>query len=68
MSALLDHIQNQQTRAMHLEYILEAAETLDIEGLAPKAVLSPIITARSIACELNAALDSSALPKEGGPA
>ncbi|MTH57869.1 hypothetical protein [Paracoccus litorisediminis] len=62
MSALLGHILNQQARAMHLERILEAAELLDNEGLAPAVMSSPISTARSIACELNAALDSVALP------
>lgn len=63
MSALLHHIQSQQTPALHLEHILEAAETLTLEGLAPSAVASLITTARSIACELNGALDSAALPK-----
>lgn len=63
MSTLLDHIQNQQARAMHLEYILEAAMVLDNEGLAPAAISSLISTARDIAGELNAALDSVALPE-----
>ena len=65
MSALHDHIQSQHTRAMHLEHILGAAETLNLEGLAPASVASLIIIARGIASELNSALDSTALPKGG---
>ncbi|SEO13214.1 hypothetical protein SAMN04489859_10377 [Paracoccus alcaliphilus] len=65
MTALEQHIQNQQNRACQLVGVLEAIATLDNEGIAENAVTALIHVALDIAREVNDGLDSAALPKGG---
>lgn len=65
MTPLENHIQAQQNIASNLQDILEALVTLNSEGLAARAQTVLIGVARQMAEELNANLDSVALPTEG---
>lgn len=65
MSALAQYIASQQTVACRLEDILEALEQLSAQDLAPDAQPILISVARGLAGDLNEALDSVNLPKEG---
>lgn len=65
LTPLQRHIQNQQDMAGKLAAVLEALETLNVDGVADNAQTVLIGVARSMAEELNANLDSTAVPKEG---
>lgn len=65
MSALSTYLQHQQNRACQLVGMLEAIHTLDNGLIAPEVVTTLIDLALTTAHEINDALDSTALPKEG---
>lgn len=64
MSALREHVSDQQTRCCQLVGVLEAIELLDNENIGGNAITSLIGVALNIAGEINAALDSVNLPKD----
>lgn len=64
MSALLKHIQTQQSIAMNLCSIIQALSILDDGEVAPDAVTGLIRVARDLAEKLNSNLDVVNLPKE----
>lgn len=58
------HVQEQQNLACKLMGVMEALETLNLDGVAENAQTVLIGVARQMAQELNANLDSVNLPKE----
>lgn len=61
-SALKKHVQNQQNLACRLSGVLEALESLNLEGVAKSAQTVLMGVARQMAEELNANLDSVSPP------
>lgn len=59
---LLAHIEDQQTRAMHLEGLMQALLHLQNEDVEPGAQITLATLARDLAAELNRALDRMNLP------
>lgn len=56
---------DRQCEATRLTAVLEAAETLTTENLAPKVVAELLNVARAMAEDLSVALDAIHLPKGG---
>lgn len=63
MSALHDHVADQQVAAMNMQNVLEVIELLDRNKLAPDAVTKLIAVALDLATRLNSGLDSVNLPE-----
>jgi hypothetical protein len=64
MSALRQHIQKQQEKAMRLEYLLNAAYACVDDPDCIDVVLSILESGRAMARELNEELDGNRLPEE----
>ncbi len=65
MSALLKHIEKQQSIAMNLCGVIEALAILDNEGVGANAITSLLNVAGDLANQLNDGLDSVRLPEVG---